>query len=150
MTIREARLSDIPSIAQLRSASWETPDFWEPRVRAYMSGTHSPRFAFKERIPYVAEEKGRLTGMIAGHLTSRYECNGEVQWVDVDPGRTRQGIGTCLMRQLALWFAERRAVRICVDVRPDNLGARGFYQAHGAEVLNDHWMVWEDISVITR
>jgi hypothetical protein len=35
-----------------------------------------------------------------------------------------------------------------VDVDPANTTARRFYTRHGAEKLNDYWLVWNDISVV--
>jgi len=115
-----------------------------------MTREHSPRLALEERIVYLSESEGQITGMIAGHLTRRYRCSGEVQWVDVDFSRSRRGIASALLYVLADWFVERDALRVCVDVRPENERARAFYRARGAEVLNEHWMVWKDISAILR
>jgi hypothetical protein len=35
-----------------------------------------------------------------------------------------------------------------VDVDAANTTARRFYMRHGAEKLNEHWLVWNDISVM--
>ena len=32
-----------------------------------------------------------------------------------------------------------------LDREPDNEKARSFYRRHGAQELNSHWLVWEDI-----
>jgi hypothetical protein len=40
------------------------------------------------------------------------------------------------------------ASRVCVDVDAANTTARRFYMRHGAEKLNEHWLVWNDISVM--
>jgi hypothetical protein len=42
------------------------------------------------------------------------------------------------------------AKRICVDVDPANAVARRFYTRNGAEHLNEHWMVWNDIGKLLR
>ena len=47
--------------------------------------------------------------------------------------------------ELGGWFAEYNAHKICVDAQPRNADARAFYASHGAEPLNDHWLVWPDI-----
>ena len=46
------------------------------------------------------------------------------------------------------WFTEQKASRICVNVDPANIAARRFYTRHGAEKLNENWLVWKDISVV--
>lgn len=35
-----------------------------------------------------------------------------------------------------------------MDVDPANTTARRFYMPHGAENLNEHWLVWNDIKVV--
>jgi ribosomal protein S18 acetylase RimI-like enzyme len=90
----------------------------------------------------------QLTYNIAGHLTRRYACDGELQWIYVIPKRRGSGIASELLRLLAAWFAEQKASRICVDVDPANTTARRFYTRRGAANLNEHWLVWHDINVV--
>ncbi len=91
-----------------------------------------------------------MVGFIAGHLTSRYGCDGELQWMDVIPEFRRRSVASELLRRLAKWFAEQGASRICVDVDPANKIARSFYTKHRAEHLNPHWLVWSDITRVLR
>jgi ribosomal protein S18 acetylase RimI-like enzyme len=35
-----------------------------------------------------------------------------------------------------------------VDVDPANAAAQRFYRRHGAETLNEHWLVWNNINVV--
>ena len=100
------------------------------------------------RINYVALEGESLVGFVAGHLTRRYACHGELQWINVVPEWRGKEIASELLRRLAAWFAEQKASRICVDVDPANTAARRFYTRHGAEDLNPHWLVWNDIKVV--
>ncbi len=85
---------------------------------------------------------------IAGHLTRRFGCDGELEWLDVVAECRRTGVAGELWRALATWFAGRQARRICVDVDPQNAPARAFYRKHGAQDLNPHWLVWPDTSVV--
>jgi ribosomal protein S18 acetylase RimI-like enzyme len=87
-------------------------------------------------------------GFIAGHLTRRYACDGELEWINVVSDRRGSEIASELLRLLAAWFARHEAFRICVDVDPANTIARRFYTRHGAQSLNDHWLVWNDIKVV--
>ena len=100
------------------------------------------------RVIYVAWEGDSLVGMIAGHLTRRYSCDGELEWINVIPERRGSGIALELLRRLAAWFAEQKASRVCVDVDPANTTARRFYMRHGTKNLNEHWLVWNDIKVV--
>jgi GNAT superfamily N-acetyltransferase len=95
---------------------------------------------------WMASDEGTPVGYIAGHLTRRYACDGELQWIYVVREYRRRGVASRLLGLLADWFVEQNARRICVDVGDDE--ARHFYRRHGATVLNQHWMVWEDIGVV--
>ena len=142
---REAAKTDIPAMAQIRAASWGDGEYWEKRMLGYMECEIHPQKALKPRVVFVASEKEAVVGLIAGHLTRRYECDGELEWIDVVAERRGSGIATGLLERLAEWFVAQKALRICVDVQPKNTVARRFYRKHGAAELNPHWMVWNDI-----
>ena len=145
LIFRKATLADVPSLVQSRSADpqWGPAD---PRTAAYLEGQHHPQRALAPRTAFVALEGTAVIGYIAGHLTRRYDCDGELQYLWVAPARRRTGVATRLLGLLAQWFAEQGAARICVDVLPDNLRARAFYKRHGAVTLNQHWLVWNDVA----
>ncbi len=143
---RVAGLSDVPAMACLRGAERAAAEAWETRIARYLQGQHHPQLALLPRVAYVAETTDSLVGFIAGHLTRRYECDGELQWIDVVEQRRGQGIAGELLQMLATWFVEKEARRICVD--PANYRARRFYAKHGAEKLNQHWLVWNDIQSV--
>lgn len=132
-------------MAQIRAASWGEEEYWKQRIRGYMSCEIYPQKALRPRVIYVAVEKEAVVGLIAGHLTRRYECDGELEWIDVVAERRGSGIATGLLVRLAKWFVEQKALKICVDVQPSNTAARRFYARQGAEDLNPHWMIWNDI-----
>jgi hypothetical protein len=81
---------------------------------------------------------------VAGHLTRRFNCDGELQWIYVVREHRRSHVATELVGLLAGWFTAQRASRICVDVGDES--ARPFYSSLGAVDLNKHWMVWTDIA----
>lgn len=143
ITYRTVNARDIAAIARLRTANPEQQAFWQDRIAQYLAGKHHPQKALAERTIIVAEADNEVVGFIAGQLTMRYNCEGELQWLDVDQQFRRKGIASELVRGLAQWFIERKAYRICVD--PGNDEARIFYAANGATDLNEHWMYWEDI-----
>ena len=121
----------------------------DPRIAAYLDGAHHPHQALAPRIAYVAERDRVVVGYIAGHLTRRFDCDGEVQYLHVALPHRRSGIATGLLRQLAAWFVQQGAFRICVDVNDESPPARPFYSRHGARAINDHWLVWPDIRTVT-
>ncbi len=135
-------------MARIRNANWGSEEYWRVRISAYSEGTLHPQQALLPRVIYVALGGGSLVGFIAGHLTRRYHCDGELERIDVIREHRRRGIASELLRHLAAWFAEQKALRVCVDVDPANAVARTFYASHGAGNLNAHWLVWDDISVV--
>lgn len=144
MRIREAEFADVARLAELRAGDTEAGPA-DPRMERYLAGTHHPRDALAPRVMYVALEGDQIAGYIAGHLTRRFDCRGELQYLYVARDYRRRGAASALLMALANWFVEQRARRICVDVVPENAAARLFYRRHGAVELNRGWMVWEDI-----
>ena len=133
-------------MARIRACEWGSFDYWTNRITGYLEGEVHPQRALPPRISYVAVEQGSVVGFIAGHLTLRHGCEGELEWINVIPERRGSGVAPELLRLLAGWFVEKKAFRVCVDVEPSNTGARAFYTHHGAAMLNEHWLVWNDIS----
>ncbi|MGH9731034.1 MAG: GNAT family N-acetyltransferase [Candidatus Acidiferrales bacterium] len=147
---RLADKSDIPGMAYIRASEWETEEYWRVRISRYMDCEVHPQHALMPRVAYVALEDTAMVGFIAGHLTRRYACDGELEWINVILERRGSGIASELLRLLAAWFAEQKALRVCVDAEPSNIAARRFYKRHGAADLNAHWLVWNDISAVLR
>lgn len=142
---RPATLLDVAAMAQIRSEHWGHAPDWELRLASYMSGEHHPRHALLPRVVIVAEQDDEVIGFIAGHLTRRFHCDGELQWINVSTPQRRQGVAREMLRELAGWFTAYNAHRICVDAQLRNTDARAFYARHGAEPINDHWMVFPKI-----
>jgi len=147
---RQATTFDVPGIAHLRALRHGTEEGWTARILGYMNHTVHPQKALMERIVYVAMEGETVAGFIAGHLTHRYDCDGELEWIDVDPEYRRAGVATALLKLLAAWFVERGAARVCIDVDPANAPAQSFYRRYGAVNLNEHWLVWDNIGLVMK
>jgi ribosomal protein S18 acetylase RimI-like enzyme len=148
ITIEEANLNDLPAMSRLRAEHWGTANEWEPRITAYMIHQQSPQFALEPRTVLVAVDsaENEVIGLIAGHLTNRFGCSGEIQWLNVD-GRFRgRRIADQLITALFTWFREQKATKICVNVAPSNNAARQVYTRHGAEEMGALWLVFNDIS----
>jgi ribosomal protein S18 acetylase RimI-like enzyme len=144
---REANKSDIPAMAHIRAAEWGGEEYWKHRIAGYLNCELHPQHALIPRVIYIALERDELVGFIAGHLTRRFGCDGELEWINVIPERRRSGVASELLRLLWAWFAEQKARRICVDVDPGKITARKFYKRHGASDLNPHWLVWDDVVI---
>jgi GNAT superfamily N-acetyltransferase len=132
----------------IRARFWGTEEYWRDRITGYLQGTQQPQHALPERVILLATIDAQPAGLVAGHLTQRFDCNGELQWIDVVPEHRRLGIASALLRKQAEWFFAQNVSRVCVDVQPDNSIARSFYARHGAVPLNPHWMVWNDIGAV--
>jgi ribosomal protein S18 acetylase RimI-like enzyme len=143
---RAATDDDVAALERIAGAdAWQGagPD---ARVRRYLAGEHHPQQALALRVVYVADA-GEIIGYIAGHLTRRFGCDGELQWLALAPERRGSGVADALFHHLAAWFSAADVHRVCVDVQPGNARARRFYQRMGARELNPHWLQWDDIAV---
>ena len=147
ITFRQASLEDVSAMAEIRARYAYTVGYWQTRIQGYLTGEHSPQKALAERVAFVAVEDSTVVGFIAGHRTRRFDCDGELEWIDVIAERQRRGIAGEMMALLAAWFIEQKTFRVCVNVAPDNLPAVNLYARHGATPLNQYFMVWEDIRI---
>ena len=116
------------------------------RIRLYLLGEHHPQLAKPPRVAFLATDGDRLVGFIAGHLTTRHDCDGELQWALVAPEDRGGPAATLLWENLRRWFVTQTAHRICVNVDPENLPARRFYARMGAAEKSSHWMIWSDVT----
>jgi predicted GNAT family acetyltransferase len=142
---RRAQDSDIAAMAMIRSREWETEAYWRLRIGRYLAGEHSPRQGLPDRAVFVAVDDGIVVGFVAGHRTRRFGCDGELQWINVSEEQRGQGIAGALMKIITAWFVEQNALRVCVNVDPRNAAARRLYAKYGAQPLNEHWVIWEDV-----
>lgn len=146
--IRPVEDRDIAAMAGLRAQTWGTESYWETRIDSYLRGELWPRHALAPRTAFIAIENGKAVGLVAGHLTRRHGCDGELEFIDVDREHRGLGIAGILVATMAHWFVGQQAWQVCVDVDPMNVAARKLYAKHGAVRLNERWMVWEDARVM--
>jgi GNAT superfamily N-acetyltransferase len=142
---RQAEPDDIPALSQIRAGDWGTTEFWAARLAKYLDGTYNPLDSLAPRVLYTAVRESRLAGFSAGHLTRRYGCDGEVQWISVPAEYRGLGIASRLFHHLADWFTQQQAFRICINCDTENDHVFNFLSRHGAVPLNRHWLVWPDI-----
>jgi GNAT superfamily N-acetyltransferase len=118
-------------------------------MAAYLAGAHHPQQARGPRVAFLAEVGGAAVGYVAGHLTRRFGCDAEVQYLYVAPPLRRTGVAAALLWHLAAWFVQNGAAFVCVDVNSDSLSAEPFYSSLGATWLRPHWMAWQDIKSVS-
>ena len=149
-TIAEADIDDVPAIVDITMRSFEDafnkPFYMEReailhRWKAYIRKEHHPQKAKDPRIIYIGIADKEIVGFVAGHLTERFDLDGELQSIYILPEYQRHGLGTQLVIALAKWFEKWNAKQICVDHKD---GSEGFYIKLGAR-LNEHgWLVWDN------
>lgn len=143
---RQATDKDFIELAKIRATGSGSMEYWADRIENYSQGLINPQQALPPRIIYLAVCNDQVVGFIAGHLTRRFNCEGELQWIDTIAEFRNRGIASHLIKLLAAWFIRNKAYKICVD--PGNQIARSLYSKNGATDLNDHWMFWNDIRMI--
>ncbi len=142
-----ATAQDVPAMERCRAVDPEVGPA-DPRMAAYLNGTHHPQQALSARTALVAMSGADVVGYIAGHATTRFDCAGEVQYLYVAPAFRRRGVAKGMLRRLASWFAAQQIDRVCVNVNPDSQGAAPFYRRLGATPINAHWCIWQDIGAL--
>jgi GNAT superfamily N-acetyltransferase len=145
LQLREATAADAAAMARCQLDDPANP-VADSRMAGYLDGQHHPQQALLARVGYVALVNGEVVGYIAGHLTRRHGCAGEVQYLFVSPLYRRRGIATALFRRLAEWFQAQAARHVCVALADDSpKEAKPFYESVGALPFKKYWYAWEDI-----
>lgn len=147
--IRIATAADVSAMVAIRTNERGDETLWTHRIAGYLSCEYSPQQALPERAVFVAIDEDELVGFVAAHRTRRLNCDCELQWINVAEERRGQGIADQLMTRILEWFHHQAAKRICVNVAPENTAARRVYARHGAQPLNEHWMIWDDASPLS-
>ncbi len=147
MHYREASTADVPGMTRCRAADANAGPA-DRRMAAYLEGRHHPQQALAARTAIVAVAGDEVAGYIAGHATTRFGCDGEVQYLYVAPAHRRHGVAGQLLRRLARWFEGAGIRRVCVNADVESAGAVAFYTTHGARPLNECWYVWDDIGAV--
>lgn len=146
ITYREAGVGDAEAMDGARVAGGWAGGASAPVMARYLGGTHHPQQARAPRAAFLAEDGRVAVGFIAGHLTQRFGCDAELQWIFVAPEYRGGEVAGRLLRRLARWFVAQGARRVCVNVAPEDARARAFYTRHGAQELNEYWLAWSDVS----
>jgi GNAT superfamily N-acetyltransferase len=119
-------------------------------TRLYRCNTYfnrqSPATSKPERIVFKAVIEGLIIGYIAGHLTTRYDMNAEIQSFYVLKEHQRARAGSKLFESLLSWLTTQNATSLCVGIDDKN-PYHAFYSKYGGKHLNPHWICWEDVDL---
>lgn len=155
MKIEVLSSADVHAITsvEIRSKRESIPDLVETnqideesrihRWKTYFAGT-SPSSSEPERIVLGAMDANTLIGYIAGHHTSRFGMDMEIQSFYVLKQWQRKSVGTDLLLRFSAWANEKGYTSTCVGVSPLN-PYRSFYLKFGATERNQHWLEWKDL-----
>ena len=118
--VREAALSDLPTVERIERASFDDP--W-PTLALLQELAPS-----RLRLPLAAECGGEVVGYL---MAWRTPDQLHILNVAVDPDRRRRGIAGALL-EAALAVASREGLQeVTLEVRPGNAAALALYRRHG-------------------
>jgi ribosomal protein S18 acetylase RimI-like enzyme len=141
VTIREARASDIPALAELHVRTWNatypgvlqkpTYEIRERQWREAFDVTDGSWFCF-----VVEEDDGRLVGFAKGTPADHLEFAGQLSKIYLLGAYQGLGLGRRLVGHVARRFLERGVWSMVLFADAQNPSC-GFYEALGAERLFD-------------
>lgn len=91
----------------------------------------------------------KIIGYLSGHLTTRFDLDAEIQSFYILKQEQRKGIGTALLLEFAAWLIQQNAKSLCVGIKAENK-YRSFYLKYGGEYLNEHWIIWKDMTTLQK
>lgn len=160
MNIFLASKADIDELTQveIESKKQSIPEFIEDfeidfASRHFRWSTYfdkqSPKTSKPERRILKAVNNIRIIGYLAGHLSTRYNMDAEIQSVYILKQEQNNGIGTKLLAEFVKWLISLDARTLCVGFNPGN-PYKAFYLKHGGQYLNEHWIFWPDITQLLK
>ena len=119
------------------------------RWQTYFKG-QSPPTSKPERLMLKAVTKdNKIIGYLAGHLTTRYNMDAEIQSLYVLKQEQKKDVGTKLLAEFIKWLMNLDAKILCVGIKPENK-YKAFYLKHGGQYINEHWIFWQDIGLLLK
>lgn len=123
--------------------------FLRNRWRSYILEGSRAQKATGDGFVFLAEVDGQPVGFAAYHHTRRHDTQAELQSLYVRKEAQGSGVGTALLRTIALPLIEDGSKTMCVGYDLRNPYKR-FYLKHGAVEINPHWAFWPDVSIIVE
>lgn len=134
MKLRDATPADVPELSRLLDDLFSIEQDFQPNTENQERGMllllqHPDRGCIK-----VAEEGGRIIGMVSAQLVISTAEGGPSAWVEdmvVCDGQRGKGVGRALLDSLTDWARSKGATRAQLLVDLDNEPALGYYQHLG-------------------
>ncbi|MCW3090437.1 MAG: family N-acetyltransferase [Ferruginibacter sp.] len=141
----ESKIKSIPECVEDIEIDYQSTKY---RWQTYFKG-ESPNGSKSGRLILKAEIGDKIVGFIAGHLTTRYEKDAEIQSFYVLKEYQRKRIGTDLFHTLTGWMMEQGVRSLCVGFALENK-YQAFYLKKGGRYLNPHWICWDNLEEIAQ
>lgn len=116
--------------------------------QTYFKG-ETPVSAKPQRVVFKAVKDDKIIGLVAGHLTSRFGKDAEIQKLYVLKDEQGKGAGTHLLKNLLSWLVTHKAKSLCVGIDPEN-PYLSFYIKYGGMHLSPHWIFWDDLAFLQQ
>lgn len=133
LSVRMARPEDAPAVVAFTERVWAgRPYVTAPQLEA----TRRWLTTADPELLLLAEDGSGLVGLVSARITTR---QAEIDDVQVDPRRQRQGIATQLLTELVDRLRDRTALPVRLHTEGhDPAGARSLYERLGFRVVATH------------
>jgi ribosomal protein S18 acetylase RimI-like enzyme len=137
--IRKAKMTDIAQLMELLGILFSIEKDFSPNEVAQRKGLELLLRDTKQRYVAVAEDQGKVLGMVTAQLRISTASGGHVARVEdmiVSPAYRRKGLGTILLNEATRWAFSRKALGLELLADRDNLPALCFYRRNGWKTTN--------------
>jgi ribosomal protein S18 acetylase RimI-like enzyme len=131
--IRELQIDDLPAVYALGERLFSA-DRLPILYRTWDENDLASLFASDRETCLVVEGDGGILGFVLGSVLEKRRgawTYGYVEWIGVEPGAARHGVGRRLLRALTDRFIELGVRMIIVDTQADNRSAIEFFKSLG-------------------
>ena len=122
VVVRACRDDDVGAVVDLWRRCGLTRPWIDPEADLALKRRHQPEGT------WVAERHGRVVGTVLVGFDGR---RGWLNYLAVDPDLRGRGLGRHLVHVAERDLAGRGCPKVNLQIRHDNVGARGFYEALG-------------------
>lgn len=129
VSIRPMELDDLPAVYRLGARSWDVLD----KPYNYWSVCEvAEHFEKEPELSFVAVEDDRVVGFVLGAASYEIlEDTGHLEWVAVDAGHRRAGLGTQLIEEFVGALRARGRKEVVADVSSKNDASRAAFARAG-------------------
>lgn len=139
-TVRTAEADDVERIRELARSSMTTSYGLSPQdietilEAAFSEEAQRERLDASDTVALVAEVDGVLSGFVEGTVAGN---EGTVRWLQVDPERRGQGVGTALVERVVSELRDRDAETVRGIVLGADMEGEQFFERFGFEEVDD-------------